>query len=90
MGVDLGVSVAVGVAVAVAVGVAVAVADWGPHSFRVLVTPKSLASHEVFHRIEMDFAAESNEKFVAAECGDQHTGSVRSPPGSSIQATTDH
>jgi hypothetical protein len=50
----------------------------------------AFCDHELFHRIDIDFAAESNGKFVAAECGDQHAVSVRSPLGSSIPARTDH
>jgi hypothetical protein len=51
----------------------------------------AFGDHELFHRIEIDFAAESNEKFVAAECADLDAGSVRSPAGfrSRAQPITD-
>jgi hypothetical protein len=48
----------------------------------------AFCDQELLHRINIDFAAESNGKFVAAECGDQHAGSVRSPTGSTTPATT--
>jgi hypothetical protein len=87
VGVAVGVAVAVGVGVGVAVGVGPprraedrrserttasgeCETDWGAHSSRVLVI--AFCDHELFHRIDIDFATESNGKFVTAECGDQH------------------
>src|SRR3954468_19700609 len=51
---------------------------WGAHACSVLATSSS-KSRTFRSNFAAHFAAASQAKFVAAECRDQHTTSVRSP-----------
>jgi hypothetical protein len=50
---------------------------WGAQSFRVLVI--AFCDHALSRALTIDFGPEPDRKFVAAEYGDQHAASVRSP-----------
>jgi hypothetical protein len=57
---------------------------WGAQSFRVLVI--AFCDHALSRALTIDLGAEPDRKFVAAEYGDQHAASMRSPEVSAAKS----